>query len=152
MSTTDDQKDLHVRVVSNEELTMHFKSRNDLIAPVRAVLREFAGERGFDPDEIYDLQLAVNEAIANIIEHAYKGATTGEIVVGLEMKQEALEILIKDWGIKVPKEHIKSRELDDIADHGLGVFLMHQLMDDVVYDLEKPEGTELLLRKNRTES
>jgi len=51
-----------------------------------------------------------------------------------------------DYGEKVKHENIKSRNLDEISESGLGVFLIHSIMDSVEYKhMEK--GTKLIMKK-----
>ena len=141
---------LKINVISDDELFMEFQSRNEFIAPIRAMLKEFANRKGFEPAEVSEIQLAVNEALANIIEHAYSGRDDGLIELGVEMGEDkGLAINIRDYGEKVKKDAIRSRELDDLQDSGLGVFLINELMDTVEYNTENDEGTSLHLTKKK---
>lgn len=86
----------------------------------------------------YNLQLATHELCVNIIEHAY-GGESGEIeVIGALLDDPwRVEITTLDRG----RHHFDLQtwappDLDDLPVHGLGIFLMHNLMDTVTYTPE----------------
>ncbi|KAA3615488.1 MAG: ATP-binding protein [Calditrichaeota bacterium] len=142
------EKDLNVRVVSNDEIHMSMRGLQALIKPIREKLEHFAQENGFDKQQIYEIKLAVNEALANIIKHAYKGDDVGDIEVSLETNGLGdLEIAIQDFAEKVDMAQLVSRDLDKAEDHGLGLYLINSLMDEVEYDLSQEKGTRLILKK-----
>ncbi|MCA9734921.1 MAG: ATP-binding protein [Deferribacteres bacterium] len=141
-------EELTVRVVSDEEIHMSMLAVGKLIKPIREQLYEFASGRGFSDDQIYEIQLAVNEALANIIKHGYKGEKRGEIELSAETNRFGdLEIAIQDFAEKVDLAKLVSRDLEDVQDSGLGVYLINNLMDEVEYDLSREKGTRLILKK-----
>lgn len=145
-----DDSSLRVRQISNSELKISLQSRNDMIWRVRRLLKDFASKQGFSEREIFEVQLAVNEAIANVIEHAYQGDQSGEIEfdAGLDANND-LVIHIKDYGRKPDEKGISHRDLDELADGGLGTFLIQNLMDEVRYEHGEEAGTLLTLKKAR---
>ena len=97
--------------------------------------------------------LAVDEALSNVIEHAYEDTETssGEIQVVLELDENRLEIVIRDNGKKFEPESIADPEIRDHIRHGrkkgLGMFIMRKIMDDVNYSLDSEFQNELVMRK-----
>ena len=55
-----------------------------------------AKEAGLNEDGIYAVQLAVDEACSNIIEHAYRDQDDGEIICECKILDDGLEIVLKD--------------------------------------------------------
>jgi len=146
-------KPMIVREVSDEELHVTLLSRNELIREIREKLKEFAGKKGFDDDEIFDMQLAVNEALANIIEHAYAGYDRGKIEIKINSDEKGgVVISIRDYGNKCDPEVLKPRDLDVLEEGGLGIFLINNLMDEVEYDHSPEDGTILKLKKYKKSS
>lgn len=127
-------------------------SKPELIADVRRRVGEAARECGFTEEEIHDLKLAVNEAVANIIEHAYEWRDDQPIRVNILGRPGEIEIRLRDYGKKVDEEKIQSRDLDDVRDGGIGIFLMRSLTDEVIYDTSPADGTELILIKRHQEA
>jgi serine/threonine-protein kinase RsbW len=56
---------------------------------MRALIEDWAGEVGLTTDELVDLQLAVGEAAANGVEHAYRGCPPGPVEIDLELRDRA---------------------------------------------------------------
>jgi len=112
-----------------------------------------AHKAGLDPAEVYQVQLAVDEACCNIIDHAYGGEGIGDIQLSLDVSNSNLTIVLKDQGepfdpselpppqLNVPLEKMKVR--------GVGFYLMHKLMDEVRYEAEPGRGNTLTLVKRR---
>ncbi len=139
---------LNVRVVSDEEIHMSMRGLRSLIKPIRDKLEDFAQENGFNSRQIYEIKLAVNEALANIIKHGYKGEDVGDIELSVETNNMGdLEIAIQDFAEIVDMAKLVSRDLDKVEDRGLGLFLMNSLMDEVEYNLSQEKGTRLILKK-----
>ncbi len=119
-------------------------------------IREFVGQAARDAEmsetEICAVQMAVDEACSNIIEHAYHGRT-GEIEVTSDFRDETLTIILRDHGDSfdpdsVPQPDLTSN-LEDRQVGGLGVYLMRHLMDEVRYEQRAGAGNVLFLVKRR---
>lgn len=97
-------------------------------------------------DDIYALKLAVAEAAANVIEHGY-GAETGEnIELEVYLEDKELTFVLRDYGTQSDVSDIKSRELDDYQEGGLGVHIIRTVMDSVEY-IHMEKGTKLIMKK-----
>ncbi|MCK5219138.1 ATP-binding protein, partial [bacterium] len=88
-------------------------------------------------EKITQIEMSLDEALANVIEHAYSFDAYQEIQVNLWIYAHHLEIVIKDYGrsfdsesIPLPnlKKHIEERRIG-----GLGRYLIQTLMDEVAY-------------------
>tara|TARA_Y100001970_G_scaffold76288_1_gene96843 strand:- start:15192 stop:18293 length:3102 start_codon:yes stop_codon:yes gene_type:complete len=96
-----------------------------------------------------DLQLAVNEAQANIIEHAYLGDPSKHIYFNFTMYEDKLEIIIKDNGIPLKSDSIEkkiSNNLEKLEGSGLGLFLIYTLMDEINFSSTKTENKLKLVK------
>lgn len=60
-------------------------------------IREHLAKKDCDPKLIKRLELASEEALVNVIQHAY-GNRQGKIEIGLAVGPERVEIAIRDWG------------------------------------------------------
>lgn len=83
----------------------------------------------------YNIHLAVHELCVNIIKHAYEGAA-GKWTLTLSLLDDPWRVEVStcdggsrrfDAGLWMPPD------LDDLPVHGLGIFLIHSLMDEVSY-------------------
>ncbi|HEX6844342.1 MAG TPA: SpoIIE family protein phosphatase, partial [Actinomycetota bacterium] len=91
-------------------------------------------------DDVDAAVLAVNEAVANAIEHGR--AERARVEVEAEIEDLLLRVTVRDRGrwLDRPSE----------PDRGRGLLLMEALMDEVVLD-RSPEGTTVTLRRRVTE-
>jgi serine/threonine-protein kinase RsbW len=110
-----------------------------------------AQEASFSPKEVYAIQTAVDEACANIIDHAYGGENIGNIKVYVSTINNGLRIVLQDEGepfdpAEVPEPDISS-PLEIRKERGLGIFFMRQSMDKVLFEFSQKEGNTLTLIK-----
>jgi serine/threonine-protein kinase RsbW len=102
-------------------------------------VREFVGQAAMDgglkPSAVYAVQLAVDEAFSNIIEHAYGGECLENVQCSCEITDEALVVKLRDCGQSFQPGRIPAPDLtSDLQNRkigGLGLYFMRQLMDDV---------------------
>ena len=95
--------------------------------------------------------LAVDEAVTNIIEHAYENQRDGTIDVEIDTDTSKFKIIIRDSGKEFDPNSIQD---PDIYQHvqagkkkGLGIFLIRQIMDEVKYIFKEGVQNELILVK-----
>ncbi len=96
--------------------------------------------------------MAADEAASNIIEHAYAGRGDASFELACEFLNERLVLTFHDRGksfdiSKVSEPDVKA-DLSDRKIGGLGVYLMHKLMDEVEYKSTK-HGNVLTLTKRK---
>lgn len=101
------------------------------IAEMLARAGELAG-----PDElIYNVQLAVHEICANIVQHAYNHDNRGRIKITLTLSPHPRQFMVDlhDTGCAFDPAGVPAPDLDEGQVHGYGLFLARQLMDTVTY-------------------
>lgn len=109
-----------------------------------------AEEVGLDMSLTMSLNLAIEEAVVNVMEYAYPDGQKGNVEIEVTADQQWMTFVITDTGIafdpttKEDADTTLSAEERPIG--GLGIFLVRQLMDDINY---KREGNKnvLTLRK-----
>ena len=125
-----------------------FHSDPDQLRNIRDTIRAVLQKIKCPPPFIDDLVLAVNEACANIMQHAYKGKCTGEIILAILREQDEITVRLTDFAEPVDTSACKSRQLDELRPGGLGVHFMSELMDDVRF-LETDAGVGNLLQMKK---
>ena len=133
--------------------TKTFPGSYESLAPISDYIIDRAEDAGFSPNEVYAIQTAVDEACANIIDHAYGGEDLGEIKVNVQKIKNGIQITLVDDGIpfdpnEVPEPDISS-PLEIRKERGLGVFFIHKLMDNVRFEFSPSKGNILTLTKFR---
>ncbi|MDH5299478.1 MAG: ATP-binding protein [Desulfobulbaceae bacterium] len=108
------------------------------LAEVRARIRRALAGRA-DAEEVDSLVLAVNEACMNIIQHAYGPGQNGDILLELFLNDDGVTVRITDFAAPVDWSRCYPRDLDDLRPGGLGLHLINELMDEVLF-LGHPDG------------
>lgn len=122
------------------------------LARIREVVADAAKQSAFDERDCSKIVLAVDEAVSNIMEHAYEGQEEpGDIRITIDADPTRFEVVITDSGHEFDPSTI---EVPDMADHvqkgrkkGLGIFLMRQIMDEVKYTFVQGLRNELRMVK-----
>jgi len=114
---------------------------------LRALLRNAA----LDEKASGEVLLAVQEALTNVLRHAYENSS-GKIEVAFLEDNEKIKISICDFGKKFDLTKVPDPVLPRDKPGGLGVYLIKKLMDQVDYDTSFQEGNllHLIKFKNRT--
>jgi len=126
---------------------------NDLSYLTMAInfVLENAAIIGFKDNDIKDIQLAAEEAVSNVIEHAFLPEEDAQFTVICERIPLGLKIIIKDKGQPFDPTAVPKYEPDNpeeaISGGGLGFYLMHQFMDDISFHILGREGKEVHLTK-----
>ncbi len=115
----------------NEQLLrLVFRSAPDRLKMVRAGVVAAAGACGFDDDDAVDIALAVDEACANVIVHAYGSRGDADIVLDIYRLRGGIRLRLRDFGPPVSPDAIRPRPLDDVQPGGLGSHFIREIMDD----------------------
>ena len=130
----------------NQTVTISFSGLTENIKLARVVIHTFLTLRGVFDKDIFDTELAINEAIANVIQHTYKGDPKYIVMTLNWIEPNELEVLLRDFGPKVDPSKIKSRELDDIRPGGLGVYIIRRIFDVMEFK-NVAEGNLLYLKR-----
>ncbi|HEX8325167.1 MAG TPA: ATP-binding protein [Tepidisphaeraceae bacterium] len=132
-------------------LNLNLTSDPAEIAGARHAVERFAADSGFHADAVADLGLCVNEALANIIRHAYQGARGRPIELRAEVTEGDAIITLRDWGNgRVPD--VCDASLPDPAQPatfrpgGLGLPCMKKLLDSLSFE-PQPDGMRLRMTK-----
>jgi serine/threonine-protein kinase RsbW len=137
------------------ELTVTADAAN--LASIAEFVIETTAAAGFDEQTSYAVQMAVDEACANIIEHAYRESDNGRIRLVCDIGDDGLTISIFDWGTPFEPDAIPRLDptlpLEERSNRGMGMFFIDNLMDTVDYRFNTPDGNRLTLfkRKQRDE-
>jgi anti-sigma regulatory factor (Ser/Thr protein kinase) len=131
--------------------TLQVPSSTANLAMIRDFVTSIGEQSGLSPSEVGQLELAVDEACANVMEHAYGRDMTKEVTVRATLDEDAVEIDVIDTGEHFDPAAIEQLELDKLISNrksgGLGMRLMKTLMDEVHYEIIPGKKTELRMIK-----
>ncbi len=134
--------------------THTFPGRFASLSEISAFVTRAAREAGLDEDAICAVQLAVDEACSNIIEHAYGGEDIGEIECTCRVDTDELTIILRDRGrpfdpTLVPQPD-PNPDIRHCAVGGLGLHFMRKMMDEVRFEFTPDAGNILTMVKRRS--
>ena len=97
------------------------------------------------------VNLAVEEAVVNVMNYAFPVGSSGKIVVTASVRDDQLIFVIKDKGLPFDPTSVQDPDITQDADErdigGLGIFLMRHYMDDVRYQRLHDENVLTLTKK-----
>jgi serine/threonine-protein kinase RsbW len=120
-----------------------------------ALIREFVTTVGkqatMSDEDISKLELAVDEACANVIEHAYGHDITKEVDVRAVFDEDEVRISVIDSGRGFDPEKVDQETVEQLVakrkSGGLGFRLIKSLMDEVSYEIVPGQKNELHMTK-----
>ncbi len=133
-------------------LTAKFPARYDHLRAISAFVMDAIKDSPFDDRQRYAIDLAVDEACSNVIDHAYGGDEQGEIRINLELDEHGMRLSIQDDGAPFDPDCVVEPDLtsplETRCERGLGVYLIRNLMDEVTYDFSSPGINQVTMIKN----
>ena len=133
-------------------LELKITSHPSNLASVRKAIEAFAFANHFDERAVAEIGLCVNEAIANIIRHAYKWRDDRPVEITAAMDGRdggTMVITLRDWGLGVDPSTLPCREYDPLEPGGVGLICLKQWMDRVSYTPQSDGGMLTTLTRSR---
>jgi serine/threonine-protein kinase RsbW len=138
--------------VGGRQLDRRFEMRIDSdpanLAPARKAVETFTIECGLSEQASHDVGLCLNEAMANVMRHAYGGRTDRPILITAESNADALTVRVRDWGNGVDPSTLPREPYNPLTPGGVGLICLSELLDQMVYE-PQPDGMLATLVKRR---
>jgi serine/threonine-protein kinase RsbW len=145
------------RQESGDKLLIQTPGHGSYLAYIRAIVSDLANKVGFSQEEVAKIQMAVDEACSNVIEHAYARdkewtwQRDPEIRMEVRTEQGRLVIEINDHGQRFDFANYQpldlQHRLDNMHTGGYGILIMRNFMDEVQYLSNNETGNTLRLVK-----
>ena len=120
-------------------------SRASSLADARRFVDRVAAAAGFSAPARKEISLAVTEAVSNAIRHGSPAGEADQVELGATMEGSQLVVTVHDHGPPFQPSPPPLPDPATFADHGRGLFLMEQLMDEVQFDHD--DGTVVRMSK-----
>jgi anti-sigma regulatory factor (Ser/Thr protein kinase) len=134
-----------------DKVELSLKSETTIVSYVIQKLEDFCRQHQLTDDNIENITIACDEALTNIIMHAYDGKKDGKILVCFNISQNAITIELTDFGKKFKPGKIEKKQkfkLDQWEIGGFGLILMNEFMDELRFSHdEKGKMNKLIMRK-----
>jgi anti-sigma regulatory factor (Ser/Thr protein kinase) len=133
--------------------SVQFAAKFEYLDEIREFVGAIARKEGFSDKDVYNIQLATDEAASNIIEHAYENQPNGTLQLSCGVKAGVMTIILVDHGESFDPSEVPLPDLEaDLSDRkigGLGIFLMRKLMDEVRYEPRPDKSNVLTMTKRK---
>ena len=122
-------------VKQDRRLILH----NDIqqIPQLADFMETIAEEKGLDQSLCLSLNLALEEAVTNVILYAYPAGADGLVSIEAVLREHSLEFIITDSGVAFDPTAVPEADTTlsaaERAIGGLGIHLVRQIMDEVRY-------------------
>lgn len=131
--------------------TVIFPGRYESLAKVSEFVVQAAQKAELDEKAVYAVELAVDEACSNIIDHAYGGEGIGEMQCSVVINKGELTVILRDQGRPFNPEDIPDPNINvplkDLKPRGAGLYLMRKMMDEISYAASAESGNVLTMKK-----
>ena len=138
--------------MSDESLEVSLANELREIAGVAAQIDEFCAAHDLQ-HVAYAVNLAIDEILTNTISYGYEDDERHQIEIIVRVEAEALVVVIVDdsmpFDLALAPERDLEASLEDTPLGGLGLFLVHRMMDSVEYRRE--EGCNVVTLVKNTE-
>ena len=122
------------------------------LSVVRGMMDAVCKLAGYDDQTRYEIVLAVSEACANVIAHAYDGEQPLPITLECALSEDGLEVRLRDEGRKFDFDAVPELDPTEVRSGGRGVFLIRRFLDDVSSTVSADGGNELRMFKRTARS
>lgn len=135
---------------AKKKYQLRIPSQTDNLELIREFVSRVARKVGFKDDAISKIELAVDEACANVIEHAYQKNEKKNIDVVIQIDYQKFTIIITDHGRGFDPKKIKQPDMKEYLAQmrvgGLGIYLMRTLMDEIDFNVQ-PKRNQVIMSK-----
>lgn len=130
-----------------------FAGRYESLNEIREFVAEAAQTAQLDSKGIYAIQLAVDEACCNIIDHAYGGEGRGWIDCQVDVRSDGLLVTLIDQGKSFDPEGVPppqiGKPLKEVKPRGVGLYLIKKMVDKMEYGSITGQGNVMRLFKRK---
>lgn len=128
------------------EHRLEMQSSIENLAKMRYHVDEMLSSLNFAEPEMFDIKIALGEALANAIRH---GSGNGEDMVAVTVRafEDKVVIDVTDSGTGFSGDHCANEDL--YAPSGRGIMFMNALMDSVKFAPGPVDGTVVTMEKRR---
>ncbi|MCK5093703.1 MAG: SpoIIE family protein phosphatase, partial [Spirochaetes bacterium] len=124
-----------MKINKSRKLSLGADSKN--LIKVRSFVVKYGKKMRLSPKQTSEVKLAVDEAVSNIIRHAYVGKKGGFQIV-MTQQEDVVELKIIDQGVEFDWHSVLEPDLYKYVETrrkgGLGIWLIKKLIDEVEYN------------------
>ena len=122
----------------SREVTITLTNQIAELERLKEVVEAFGSEHDLETKVIYQINLALDELLTNIISYGFEDEQRHDIVISLQRTGDVFQFRLEDDGVPFDPTQLEAPDVNLPAEDrrigGLGVFFAKQVMDSVVYE------------------
>ncbi len=126
--------------MSERVVELAFPAHARYLVLARLSMAGVASVAQLGPEELADLKLAVTEACANVVRHAYPDGG-GDVRVRIVVEAGAVTVEVRDSGRGMPPGRIEPWDPSALHEQGMGLSIVRSVVDDLEIDSPATGGT-----------
>lgn len=134
-----------------EKHSLTLPNNVEFIPQLATFIEEVTESYGIDPSVTMSINLALEEAVVNVMNYAYPEGTLGEIDISVTFSGGSITFTIQDTGTPFDPTKVSNPDTSLSAEErpigGLGIYLVRELMDEVSYCYENNHNILTLKKK-----
>jgi anti-sigma regulatory factor (Ser/Thr protein kinase) len=131
-------------------------ARREHLAAIIAFVADRCAAEGVPADVAFDLRLATEEVVTNVIEHGYAGLPPGPVLLRFHLDGANVVLTVEDLAAPFDPARVRPPDPDAPLEQrplgGLGWHLANAVMDEVRHERLTPKGNRLTLTKRLSPS
>lgn len=134
---------------TNNFFVLRMLAKTENLGIARLAVAALAGQLDFTLHDLEEIKIAVNEAVTNVVVHAYP-AGPGLLTLEAEISHQGLTVTVSDEGIGIAdiQQARQAAYSSDPERMGMGFTFMETFMDDLQVHSTPGEGTTVIMRKH----
>ncbi|MFL5620667.1 MAG: ATP-binding protein [Gemmatimonadaceae bacterium] len=137
--------------VHGAEVEIVRDARREHLGDLLAFVDQACARAGVSREVLFDVRLAVEEVVTNVIDHGYAGLPTGPVTVRFHSDPRQIVVTIEDLARPFDPSRVAGPDvgapIEQRAIGGLGWHLVHHLMDEVRHTHGGTHGNRVTLVK-----
>ena len=132
------------------EQTAQFATYLDNLERVRVFVQQFMENAHLSEEQIYNVQISVDEHFVNLVEHAFEGNSPHHITISCQEDDQKAQVVVLDSSKGFDPRNssipdVEGTSISELSPGGFGNYFITKLMDKVEYIHRPYEKNELIL-------
>ncbi len=124
-----------------------YKQANDVCQNISKTLFDM----NIEAEDIASCEIAIREALNNVIKHAYQNRPNNKINLLISLKSKHITISISDFGksrksIKEATLDFNPKDIENLPEGGFGLYIIEKIMDTTEYKIENDKNTYIMTK------
>jgi serine/threonine-protein kinase RsbW len=124
-------------------------SELDVLERIDSLTGKYGKLAGFNDSSLMEIAIAVVEAVTNAVVHGNDMSEDKKVTVRFEWSPGVFEVAVHDegGGFDIDRVCDPTDPERRMGTSGRGIYIMREVMDSVVFEMGKGEGTTVTLKK-----